>query len=71
MIINNAGVMTGHICHIEGAMADGARFNPKMSNEERRQQDNLMLLCAAHHPAIDGDPDKYTVSKLKEIKRGA
>jgi len=69
VIINNVGVMTGHICHIEAAMPDGPRFNPHMSNEDRRQVDNLMLLCAVHHAAIDGDPDNYTVSKLKKIKK--
>jgi hypothetical protein len=69
VIINNSGVMTGHICHIEAAMPDGARYNPNMTNEQRRQADNLMLLCAVHHAAIDGSPGDYTKVKLNKIKR--
>jgi hypothetical protein len=69
VIINNAGVMTGHICHIEAAMPNGARFNPNMTNEQRRSLDNLVLLCATHHVAIDGSPSTYTVAKLKQIKK--
>ncbi|KAF2988817.1 hypothetical protein MJC1_04108 [Methylocystis sp. MJC1] len=68
VIIDNAGTMIGHICHIEAAKPDGARFNASMTNEQRRAQDNLMLLCASHHAAVDGNPSTYTITKLKKIK---
>jgi hypothetical protein len=34
-IIDSAGVVVGHICHIDAAMPDGARFIPDQTNEER------------------------------------
>ena len=39
-----------------------------MSDEDRRSIDNLILLCRNHHGAIDSDPKKYTVAKIKRIR---
>ena len=39
-----------------------------MTNEERRALANLIMLCAVHHAAIDGNPAKYTVAALKKMK---
>lgn len=70
VIIDRAGVVVGHICHIEAAMPDGPRFNESQSNEERRSLANLVLMCAGHHAQIDSKKHEkeYTVSKLKRIK---
>ena len=62
-------VLVGEIAHIEGALADSARFNPKMSNEQRRNYDNLILVCRTHHATIDRNPEHWTVAKLKDLKR--
>jgi hypothetical protein len=69
VLINRDGVMIGEICHIEAAEAGGPRFNHGMTNEERRAASNLLMLCANHHAVIDGRAPKYTVAKLKKIKR--
>ena len=42
-MMNEQGVFVGQVCHIEGAEEGGERFNPRMSNEERRAAANLML----------------------------
>lgn len=67
LIMNELGNFVGEVCHIEAAMPGGERFNPKQSNEERRQFSNLMLMCHTHHKVTD-NVDKYTMEKLKKIK---
>lgn len=66
-LVDENGNFVGQICHIEAAMEGGERFNPKMSNEERRSYDNLILMCYDHHIETN-DVEKYSVEKLKQIK---
>jgi hypothetical protein len=71
LVIDGNGVVVGHICHIRAAMPDGARFDVTMTNEERRQASNLLLLCGGHHTQIDSEKyeDLYPVERVKKIKR--
>lgn len=48
-VIDSYGDVRVQICHIESAEKGGQRFNPNMSNEDRRSFDNLILLCSNHH----------------------
>ncbi|RKX47903.1 MAG: HNH endonuclease, partial [Thermotoga sp.] len=57
------------MAHIAGLNPDSARYNPDMTDEERNSIENLILLCPTCHTTIDRDPQKYTVSRLKEIKK--
>lgn len=58
------------IAHIEAAEENGPRYNPLMSDDERRHINNLMLLCKPHHDIIDGPKkDDYPVALLQEWKR--
>ncbi len=59
------------ICHIEAASENGPRYNPDMTDDERRHFDNLILLCGECHSIIDNkeNEDNYTVSLLKEWKK--
>lgn len=66
-MFNNEGNFVGQVCHIEAAMPGGERFNPLMSNEDRRSFDNLMLMCYDHHIETDKEVD-YSVDKLKKFK---
>lgn len=68
LIMNAGGVFIAQICHIEAAEKGGERFNPLMTNEERRGFDNLMLMCHEHHKVTD-DVVLYTVDRLKNMKR--
>lgn len=56
------------VCHIKAAMPGGQRFDKKQSNEDRRNPENLILLCRNHHKETD-DVDEYPVKRLVEIKR--
>ena len=40
-----------------------------MTNEQRREYDNLLLLCGTHHTIIDADVDQWTVATLHDLKR--
>jgi len=57
-----------NICHIEAAEHGGERYNPNQTDDERRDYNNLILLCPNHHVETN-DTVKYTVEALKEIKR--
>ncbi len=63
----NNGTFIAQVCHIEAAMEGGERFRKEMKNEERRNEENLILFCYAHHKITD-NVDEYTVAKLKAIK---
>ena len=67
-MMNHDGVFIGQVCHIETAEAGGPRFNPGMTNEERRAASNLVLMCYEHHKVID-DESTYTTQRLTEIKQ--
>lgn len=60
--------MIGDICHIRAAEADGPRFDKSMTNETRRQEPNLLLMCTVHHRKIDREWKTYTVAKLAKMK---
>ena len=67
-MIDDNGKFIGQVCHIEAAEEKGERFNPNMTDEERRSYDNLMLMCYKHHVETN-DVNKYPVSALKIMKR--
>lgn len=56
-----------NICHIEAANDGGERWNANMTNVQRADYDNLILLCVRHHD-ITNDVAKYTVAVLKKMK---
>lgn len=67
LMMNAEGVFIGQVCHIEAASEEGQRFNPSMTNEERRAFSNLMLMCYPHHQETN-DVTKYPVARLKQMK---
>ena len=71
LIIDSKGVVLGHVCHIEAAMPDGARFNGVMTNEQRRAGANLVLMCGGHHAQIDSKKyeKEYDLERVRRIKR--
>ena len=71
LIIDSRGVVLGHVCHIEAAMPDGARFNNNMTNEQRRVGTNLVLMCGGHHAQIDSKQyeQEYDLERVRRIKR--
>ena len=56
------------ICHIEAAEERGPRYNPSMTDADRKSIKNLIVLCYGHHKKIDRNPNVYTVSCLQKMK---
>lgn len=67
ILLTEDGNFIGQICHIEAASREGQRFNEKMTNEQRREYDNLILLCYEHHIETN-KVNEYTVEKMKKMK---
>lgn len=61
------GKYVGELCHIEAALENGERFNSNSTNEERRHESNLMLMCGPHHRVTD-DVEKYPVERMRQLK---
>ncbi len=57
------------MAHIAGLNPDSARYDPNMTDDERNSVENIILLCPTCHKIVDKDKEKYTVSKLKGIKK--
>lgn len=70
VITDGNGVVVGHICHIQAAMPEGARFDVNMTNEQRREASNLVLMCGGHHTQIDSKSyeNEYTLAVVRKIK---
>ena len=71
LVARDEKTIIAKICHIEAASSDGPRYNSKMTDDQRRSFDNLILLCDECHSIIDNkeNESKYTVLILKEWKR--
>ncbi|WP_327751889.1 hypothetical protein VVT58_01375 [Sphingobium sp. SJ10-10] len=67
LMMDAEGTFIGQVCHIEAAEEDGERFNANMTNEGRRQAENLILMCYPHHQKTN-DVAVYTVEKLRKMK---
>lgn len=66
-IMNNKKKFIGQVCHIEGALTGGERFNEESDDEFRRSYENLLILCYPHHIETD-DVNEYPVETLIQIK---
>ena len=67
LMMTDDGVLIGQLCHIEAAEPGGERFNPNMTNEERRSAANLMFMCYRHHTETN-DVNRFTVVDLTRMK---
>lgn len=66
-LVNENNQFIAQVCHIEAAETGGERFNTDQTNEQRRQYENLILLCYPHHVETN-NVKTYTVGRLREIK---
>ena len=70
LIAEDGQSIISKICHIEAASKNGPRWNGNMTDDERRDFSNLILLCDEHHTIIDNKDNelKFPVSLLKKWK---
>ena len=55
--------------HITAASSNGPRYNPDLTNKERKSPDNGIWLCQNCAKLVDNDAKRYTVELLKEWKK--
>ena len=67
-LVNENNAKDANICHIEGANPGSQRYRSDMTDKERTDYDNLILLCVQHHDETN-NIEKYTVEILKKMKR--
>ncbi|MBA5249076.1 MAG: hypothetical protein FE834_06025 [Gammaproteobacteria bacterium] len=70
-LTNSSNALDSNICHIEALKPEGKRYNTNMTDKDRNNHSNLILLCPQHHNKVDkaDDVEKYTVEVLKEMKQ--
>jgi hypothetical protein len=64
-------VNVGVAGHITAAAAGGPRYDPNLTNDDRRHPSNGIWLCQTHGKLVDSDSEHFTVEKLREWKRVA
>lgn len=68
----NKYISIGQACHIAAAAPGGKRYDPGMTQEQRRSaSENGIWLCFACGKLIDSDETTYTTSLLKAWKQAA
>lgn len=58
----------GQAAHIYAASPKGARYDPRMTNEERSSINNGIWLCSDCHTLIDNNPEDYPAEELIKWK---
>lgn len=58
----------GQAAHIYAASPEGARYDPRMTNEERASIYNGIWLCSDCHTLIDQNSEEYPAEELKKWK---
>lgn len=71
LIAEDEKTIVAKICHIEAASLYGPRYNSNMTDDDRRDFKNLLLLCDEHHEIIDNPLNEidYPKELLFEWKR--
>ena len=67
-LVDDDDQFIAQVCHIEAAEKGGPRYNPSMTDKDRKSIKNLIVLCYRHHVNIDSDTDLYTVKRLQDMK---
>jgi hypothetical protein len=63
------GTPTLQVAHIASATPGGVRHDPSVPPAAANEYSNLLLLCAAHHQAVDALPEEYPPDKLRLIRQ--
>ena len=67
-LIHTDGTVIAEICHIQAASEKGERYNPDMTDDERRDFNNLVLLCRNCHK-ITNNVELYPVKVMQDMKK--
>ncbi len=68
---NDGALNIGEAAHICAASPGGARYDPGMSEDERKSISNGIWLCATCHKIVDDDPKRFSSALLHKWKQEA
>ena len=68
VLINANGTLVAEVCHIKAENPGGPCFDNKLSEDQRRLPNNLILLCSTCHTLVDAEPENYPVRRLTKWK---
>jgi|SRR6056297_3435228 len=68
VLVNSNGTFVASVCHIYAAEENGPRPNKNLTPEQKREPENLILLCKLCHEIVDAEEDKYPAKDLKKWK---
>jgi len=60
--------IVGELAHIKGEKLGVKRYDQNMTDQQRNNHENLILVCPSCHTKIDNQPNTYTVEELLRIK---
>lgn len=67
---NNDGTINiGFAAHITAASPSGPRYDPMLSEAERKHHRNGIWLCGTHEKLVDSDESHFTIEELRKWKR--
>lgn len=66
--VDKKPVINVYFAHIRAAKNNGPRYVSNMTDDQRRDISNLILLCKGHHEAVDSDEKKYPIATLQQWK---
>jgi hypothetical protein len=62
------GAVIAEVAHIVAESREGPRGSDPLSEEERNQSENLIVVCPEHHKVIDSQPKTYSIAVLRQMK---
>ncbi|MEU3100828.1 MULTISPECIES: hypothetical protein [Streptomyces] len=65
----STATITGDIAHIVAFADSGPRADKSVDMKQKNSFENLLLLCAACHRLVDGQPEEYTNEVLFAMKQ--
>lgn len=64
-------INVGYGAHITAASPNGPRYEPTLTNEQRKHHSNGIWLCGTDAKLVDSDEEHFTVEELHSWKRAA
>jgi hypothetical protein len=65
---NGGVIVVGEMCHIVAVKPNEARYRTTLTDEQKRQPSNLIILCGSCHTIIDADEAQYPIEYLSQLK---
>lgn len=62
------GAVIAEVAHIVAESREGPRGSEPLSEDERNQPANLIVVCPEHHKVIDSQPKTYSIAVLRQMK---